>query len=336
MSLAALLNPFMIDTGNTVEAMSLQQHPRACVTTDCPNAWMEVAQRIANELKVPYIPIDQEMDDSFQFSHVLDVIAYGDTYALGIRPIFSQQSSSHSSVNQLRRQRQHQQRERGKEPGFAVRRKVGSPTPYVVDFCPSHNSRIAQRIKSGSDMLIKAVAPKKVAGGARILDMTAGFGQDSFLLLENGASMVHMVERDVIVASLLRDALRRRRQALSMSDDSVDNLSLLVGHGADIARSHPDPVHVCYLDPMFPPRTKSAAVKKNMQILHSLLESQHESILEDDPVQLLESALAVAQKRVVVKRPIHAPPLGRTHSTLAPKPTFDVSGTVNRFDIYIF
>ena len=30
---------------------------------------------------------------------------------------------------------------------------------------------------------------------------------------------------------------------------------------------------VCYLDPMFPPRTRSEAVKKDMQILHSLLGS---------------------------------------------------------------
>ena len=101
---------------------------------------------------------------------------------------------------------------------------------------------------------------------------------------------------------------------------------------------HYPPVDVCYLDPMFPLRTVSAAVKKNMQILHSLLESQQPlESNDDDQLELLEAALRVAQSRVVVKRPIYAPPLGTSSisNSKSPKPSFEICGSVNRIDVYV-
>jgi hypothetical protein len=102
-----------------------------------------------------------------------------------------------------------------------------------------------------------------------------------------------------------------------------------------------------------------------MQILRSLLESQrvciqrspNNSIIEsldkgndkddnnnddhDNHVNLLMSALSVAQRRVVVKSPIHVAPFG--YAILVdtgvvvpvPKPSFDIRGTVSRFDVYM-
>eukprot|EP00957_Ditylum_brightwellii_P077426 5882692-Ditylum_brightwellii.AAC.1 len=91
---------------------------------------------------------------------------------------------------------------------------------------------------------------------------------------------------------------------------------------------------------MFPPRTKSAAVKKDMQILHGLLQTNqktHSNNDNDDDTAsiidngqnaihkklnqkqanrleeeraLLNAALDIAKNRVVVKRPLKAPPLG--------------------------
>jgi 16S rRNA (guanine1516-N2)-methyltransferase len=96
---------------------------------------------------------------------------------------------------------------------------------------------------------------------------------------------------------------------------------------------------VVYLDPMFPPRTKSAAVKKGMQILHGLLDTQqsddestNQRNLEES--QLLELALQAAKVRVVVKRPIRATPLGGD-SSVTPRPSYDVEGSVNRWDVYV-
>lgn len=316
-SLASLINQGV--PINTADAFCLQNHQRAVVTADIDDQWTEVAKRIADELNFPYMSLDDEIGEDLKCSHILDVVTYGDTYALGIRPIPSTTTSTTTSTTKRRQQ----------QPRI-LRRTAGSPLPFIVDFLPSQDSRLANRVKSKSDMLIKAVAPNKVPGGARVLDLTAGFGQDSLLILENGASAVHMVERDPVVASLLQDALRRRRIAI---DTSIDRLSLSVGDGLDIMKSVTDIVDVCYLDPMFPPRTKSAAVKKNMQILHSLLESQQQQQQQaDDQMDLLESALGMAQSRVVVKRPIHAPPLG---NGAAPKPSFEIRGSVNRFDVYV-
>lgn len=81
---------------------------------------------------------------------------------------------------------------------------------------------------------------------------------------------------------------------------------------------------------MFPPRTKSSAVKKNMAVLHSLLGSQEaEDEVAQQETDLLEAALSIAQRRVVVKRPVNAPTLGDR------KPSYDLRGSVNRWDVYI-
>ena len=80
---------------------------------------------------------------------------------------------------------------------------------------------------------------------------------------------------------------------------------------------------VIYLDPMFPPRQKAALVKKEMQVLHCLL--------QDDQVatDLLATALQIASKRVVVKRPLHAPTLEGL------QPHHIIATTAMRFDVYL-
>jgi 16S rRNA (guanine1516-N2)-methyltransferase len=209
---------------------------------------------------------------------------------------------------------------------------------------------------SGRDLLVQAVAPKKSfdgQDGAVVYDLTAGFGQDSLVLALSGASKVYMVERDPVVAALLEDALRRVN-LLSTSRTSdpqtelacflSERLSLSVGEATKVVVSLTESdetpkADVVYLDPMFPPRTKSAAVKKGMQILHGLLDTQqsddestNQRNLEES--QLLELALQAAKVRVVVKRPIRATPLGGD-SSVTPRPSYDVEGSVNRWDVYV-
>jgi len=80
---------------------------------------------------------------------------------------------------------------------------------------------------------------------------------------------------------------------------------------------------VIYLDPMYPHREKSAAVKKEMRVFQSL-------VGEDlDADNLLEPALALAKYRVVVKRPSYAPPLNNK------KPSTSIKMKKNRFDVYV-
>jgi len=88
------------------------------------------------------------------------------------------------------------------------------------------------------------------------------------------------------------------------------------------AAGRPD---VVYLDPMYPERQKSAAVKKEMAYFHQLIGSAQNT----DDAELLAAARDVATKRIVVKRP-------RLGALLAQcTPAYQYSGKSTRFDIYL-
>ena len=176
-----------------------------------------------------------------------------------------------------------------------------------------------------------------------------------------------MVERDPIVGLLLSDALRRLRLVSDLPYDEINDqldgviyrakelnkrLLLNLGDSVIFAKetrellSDPDKNHqsftrpdVCYLDPMFPPRTKSSAVKKNMQILHGLFQHDHvhDTLRLQDERNLLEEALLLAKKRVVVKRPISSLPLGVQKDVAldVKMPSHELKGSINRFDVYV-
>jgi len=83
---------------------------------------------------------------------------------------------------------------------------------------------------------------------------------------------------------------------------------------------------VVIVDPMFPERTKAARAKKEMQLLQRLLGP-------DDPhdtMELIELALATAQRRVILKRPVHAPQVAGVRP-----PDLEVPGRAARYDVYL-
>lgn len=159
-----------------------------------------------------------------------------------------------------------------------------------------------------------------------VADLTAGLGRDSFVLASLGAR-VTLVERHSVVSALLVDGLDRLRQRATVEAALADisgRLTLCEADGknwlSDLdEHDRPD---VIYLDPMFPERSKSAKVKKEMAIFQDVV---GDDIDADD---LFREAVGVARYRVVVKRPRRAPPLGdRT-------PGFSIDGKTTRFDIY--
>ena len=82
---------------------------------------------------------------------------------------------------------------------------------------------------------------------------------------------------------------------------------------------------VVYLDPMYPQRQKSAAVKKEMAYFHELVGAATAA----DEVLLLQTARRHATKRVVVKRP-------QGGAVLAGEaPAFQYQGKSTRFDVYL-
>lgn len=194
---------------------------------------------------------------------------------------------------------------------------VGSPV--LVDFLHGKTGFRAQRFSH--EMIVKAVAGRSKEP-LTVVDATAGLGRDGFLLAAAG-HRVTLIERHPVIATLLADGLFRAAQDGEMST-VCQRIQLLVGRAHDILAqmimsSRPE---VIYLDPMFPERQKSALVKKEMRIFREVVGD------DEDAQDLLEVALQVASKRVVVKRPRKSDAIGQR------KPGHQLVGTSSRFDVY--
>jgi len=112
-----------------------------------------------------------------------------------------------------------------------------------------------------------------------------------------------------------------RRENNSPDNDETPPPSLPEESEAFIDAIHPQP-DVIYFDPMFPERTKSALVKKEMRILKEVVGD------DTDADEIFKLALTKAKKRVVVKRPKGAPHLNNQEPSLIYK------GKSSRFDVY--
>jgi 16S rRNA (guanine1516-N2)-methyltransferase len=172
----------------------------------------------------------------------------------------------------------------------------------------------------------KAVGLDK-ASGISVLDATAGLGRDALVLASLGCR-VQLLERSPFVHALLEDGFARaRRDGDQELQATMDRMQLAQGDSrerfAAIAHGTEPQPDVIYLDPMFPPRSKSASVKKDIALLHTLLGSE-----EDFPA-LLAAALPCAKHRVVVKRP------GNKSDASLPAPAFVVPGKAAHFEVYV-
>jgi 16S rRNA (guanine1516-N2)-methyltransferase len=187
-----------------------------------------------------------------------------------------------------------------------------------ADFTDSRS--LHRLLMPGKELLVRAVAGKKNRIST-VLDGTGGLGRDGFLLARAGYR-VTMYEKNPVIAALLADGLSRAREHVKTAETAAriqlvcrDVLPKLRENARNNIRTE-----VIYLDPMFPPRRKSAKVKKELQLLQLLAHGED--------CGLLEAALAAARK-VVVKRPVKAAPL----SALAPD--YSLAGKTVRFDVYL-
>ena len=156
----------------------------------------------------------------------------------------------------------------------------------------------------------------------RVLDATAGLGEDTWLLAAVGCE-VTAVERHLIVHALLGDGLRR---AADVAPEVAARIRLLQGDASAVlsdANEAGGGYDVVLIDPMFPGGGgRKAAERKPMRVLRMLVGD------DADAGDLLTPALASARRRVVVKRPRHAAPLA-DHP-----PTVTRPGKGFRFDVY--
>ena len=170
------------------------------------------------------------------------------------------------------------------------------------------------------ELLVKAARVKGVPAPVAV-DATAGLGGDSLLLAAAGFT-VRMFEQDPVIAALLRDALRRAAADPRLAD-AVSRMRFTESDSLDALANLPAPPDVVYLDPMFPERRKSAAVKKRFQLLHHL-----ERPCANQEA-MLRAALLACPRKVVVKRPAKGPFLADV------KPSYSVGGKAVRYDVIV-
>lgn len=195
-----------------------------------------------------------------------------------------------------------------------------SDAPLTIDFL---GGAVGYRLRRGEG---RGQALPRAVGMARgvmpsIVDATAGRGRDAFLLASLGAT-VTLIERNRVVHDALMDAMERARNASDELAQIIARMTLLHGDSRELlAGLSPE---VVLVDPMHPPRGKSALVKKEMRDLRALV--------GDDPDQreLIDAALRSARQRVVLKWPLRAaPPDGLR------KPSHQIAGKTTRYDVFM-
>lgn len=204
-----------------------------------------------------------------------------------------------------------------------------APGPISVDFTQGAYSHRRHFGGGKGQSIAKAVGIKGSRFYPHVVDLTAGLGQDSFVLATLGCHIT-CVERVPVIFHLLYNGLSRANK----SDDDelkqiVDRIELHHQQSLEYLNTLNEPVDVIYLDPMFPEREKSAKVKKSMTAFQSIVGG------DMDAGELLSMALEKAKYRVIVKRPRKAPGIDEQWPDLdLPKPGLVLAGKSSRFDIY--
>ncbi|GHB71023.1 ribosomal RNA small subunit methyltransferase J [Psychrosphaera saromensis] len=202
-----------------------------------------------------------------------------------------------------------------------------SKTKIFVDFAEGASAH-RQKFGGGKNQAIaKAVGLNKIdlaKKSLHVFDATAGMGKDAFVLASLGCN-VTLVERQQPIYALLIDGFRRAKTSshLPWFDERMTVINAPAQQALTDALAEKQLVDVVYLDPMFPHREKSAAVKKDMALFQTFVGT------DDDADELLPNAIQLAQKRVVVKRPDYAPFLNNQ------QPSTQIKTKKNRFDVYV-
>lgn len=188
---------------------------------------------------------------------------------------------------------------------------------YMCDF-----DKMIRRInKKGlhHEMLVRVAKTK--ATEPRAIDATAGMGEDSIVLAAYGYD-VTMFEQNPVVATLLKDGLRRASLNPELAE-IAGRMHLIEGDSVKLMDKAGE-VDLIYLDPMFPERQKSSLVNKKLQLIQKLEQPCSEE------TALFEAALAIRPSKIVVKRPLKG-------SYLADKkPSHSIKGKAIRYDCFVF
>lgn len=184
-----------------------------------------------------------------------------------------------------------------------------------IDFDEEGPDYHRRSLKGKQEIVSKALGLNK--GRRKILDLSAGLGQDAVFLSQLGAE-VTAIERHPWLHFLLQEARHRTRRP------ELQSLRFLVGDSLEwlAQQGFGSSFEAAYFDPMYPEKKKTALPRQEMVLFRGLVGD------DEDAVKVLELALSVGVPRVVVKRPLKAEPL-------KDKPTHSFFGSTVRYDVYV-
>ena len=136
--------------------------------------------------------------------------------------------------------------------------------------------------------LVKAVGFK--GKPLKIWDLTAGWGQDAYLLASLGC-LVTAIEKEKLVFFLLKQALTRQSENLK-----TGSLKLICADSINYLNQTSEKPDVIYMDPLFGKEKKSLS-QKPLRILQALADESGK-----DTQKLFQEGLKKATNRLVMKR----------------------------------
>lgn len=190
-----------------------------------------------------------------------------------------------------------------------------------LDFSSNKKQQLKKKSWSLKSLLPRALGLDK--SKVPVLDITAGFCEDSFILSSLGIK-VSAVEQSAIIFSLVEAVLKK----MDTMDIVRPTFNLIcknsIKYMENLITLNQKP-EVIYMDPMFEISSRKALSNKSMQVLQ-VLESYTKDLKEKN-LLLLNQALNCATKRVVLKR--------QKKMTSLKKPNYTLEGKLVRYDVYL-
>ncbi len=185
---------------------------------------------------------------------------------------------------------------------------------FQIDFENDRTHYHKRKSGIGSEPLSRALGSGKY--GKRVLDISAGMGVDAVFLAQLGYE-VTAIERNPFIYCALENAWKNA--------NFQEQLQFVFSEALAYLNSSEQSFDVCYFDPMFPTKTKSALPKQEMLFFKSLVGA------DNDAESVLAAALNSKRfKRCVVKRPLSADAFEFKNI----KPAGHIKGKIIRYDIY--
>ncbi len=196
-----------------------------------------------------------------------------------------------------------------KDKIYLINNNYKDPVKIIVDFNEKKFlEKINIRLKDNHDVFKRIFSIKN----STILDGTAGFGRDGYLL-DSMNHNVTMLDNSPIVSLLLKNALKRC---------GGKSIKLFYGNTYDFLKNSEKRYNYIYLDFMFNKVKNTSLSSKNDETLKLI------SFKENDKNKIIEIARKNAIDKVVVKEPVNS-------TSVLLKPNHIIKTKLISYNIYL-